>query len=89
VPEHLSHLDGELGYRVPAEADLRALLKRTGPLVAPSANPEGAPPAADIAETRAYFGNQVDLYVDGGRVTANKPSRIIRFTADGASEVLR
>ncbi|MFN3975891.1 MAG: L-threonylcarbamoyladenylate synthase [Aquificaceae bacterium] len=47
------------------------------PLVAPSANPEGEKPASSIKEAVEYFGDKIDLYVDGGTIEA-KPSTIVR-----------
>jgi len=47
------------------------------PVVAPSANPEGQKPATTIKEAIEYFGDKVDLYVDGG-VRKGKPSTIVR-----------
>jgi len=76
-----------LAFRLPAESDFRALLRKTGPLVAPSANPEGHPVAKNIAEARAYFGHQVDYYQDGGTVVV-LPSKIIDIT-DGTQKILR
>ncbi len=76
-----------LAFRLPAKAALRRLLRATGPLVAPSANPQGHPVARTIAEARAYFGNQVNFYQDGGAATA-PPSRLIDIT-DGTEKVLR
>jgi len=64
-------------------------LKTTGPLIAPSANPEGQTPASTINDAVAYFGDAVDFYVDGGTVTNNEPSKLIRFLKNGAVEVLR
>ncbi|MEK7089665.1 MAG: Sua5/YciO/YrdC/YwlC family protein [Patescibacteria group bacterium] len=51
---------------MPKGVALRSLLKQTGPLVAPSANPEGEMPARTIREAKKYFGNRVDFYVDSG-----------------------
>lgn len=58
----------ESGFRLPAKESLRELLKETGPLVAPSANPQGAEPARTIDEAKAYFGDLVDYYEDDGEV---------------------
>lgn len=82
-----------LAFRVPKPARLRALLEQTGPLVAPSANPEGKPPAATIPEARAYFGNRVDFYPStrlraGVGTHTSKPSTLIRI-ANGVIEILR
>jgi L-threonylcarbamoyladenylate synthase len=53
-----------LAFRWPDKKDLLELLKKTGPLVAPSANIEGLVPAKTIVEARQYFGDRVDFYVD-------------------------
>lgn len=70
-----------LAFRIPDDAILRALLKKTGPLITTSANPEGSPPATTIAEARGYFGDQLDFYVDVGEC-AGQPSTLLRFDGD-------
>lgn len=77
-----------LAFRLPAQKELQNLLKQTGPLVAPSANPEGLPPAENIAQAKKYFGDEVDLYIDGGEIKG-KASKIIRLHKDGSIEILR
>ena len=57
------------------------LLKETGPLVAPSANPEGEIPAKNIEEARKYFGNKVDFYIDEGKIIS-EPSTLVRIDED-------
>ncbi|HEX4103952.1 MAG TPA: L-threonylcarbamoyladenylate synthase [Candidatus Paceibacterota bacterium] len=76
-----------LAFRLPRPAWLRSLLKKTGPLVAPSANFEGKPPARTVAEAKKYFGDKVKFYVDFGRV-ASKPSTLIAING-GEVKVLR
>ncbi|MEK7110338.1 MAG: L-threonylcarbamoyladenylate synthase [Patescibacteria group bacterium] len=76
-----------IAFRLPRPKALRRLLKKTGPLVAPSANPEGKPPALTVAEARAYFGENVDFYVAGGRRDV-PPSTLIELR-DGRVVVLR
>ena len=66
-------------FRMPNDENLRKLLAKTGPLCAPSANTPGQPPARNITEARAYFGDAVNLYVDGGECDNVAPSRIITF----------
>ena len=77
-----------LALRLPGEPELRNLLLQTGPLIAPSANIEGQPPAKSIQEAKNYFGNLVDLYVDGGDI-AGKASKIIRLQNDGSISIIR
>lgn len=90
APSWLLCANNDLAYRVPADEGLRELLRQTGPLIAPSANPEGAPPARTISEAKAYFGDDVDIYVDGGEVPLDiNPSRLLRLHKDGSKEWLR
>jgi L-threonylcarbamoyladenylate synthase len=70
-----------LAFRVPDKADLREMLRESGPLVAPSANPEGKLPAKSIEEARKYFGDTVDFYQDGG-VIESLPSTIMSLLND-------
>lgn len=67
-----------LAFRVPQPAGLRALLKRTGPLVAPSANLEGMPPARNVGEAFRYFGTKADVYVKG-KSKRSTPSLLIEI----------
>ncbi|MDP2934252.1 MAG: L-threonylcarbamoyladenylate synthase [bacterium] len=57
-----------LAFRFPRQKNLIKLLKQTGPLVAPSANPEGMTPAENIKQAKKYFGEKVDFYVDKGTI---------------------
>lgn len=90
APGYLLRQNKQLAYRIPADKDLKTLLLKTGPLIAPSANPEGDTPAHTIQEAVNYFGNAVDIYVDGGTVPKDMPpSRIVRVHPDGRLERLR
>jgi L-threonylcarbamoyladenylate synthase len=74
--EYLHRGTNTLAYRVPDFPELQKLLSATGPLVAPSANPEGQPTATTLEEARAYFGDTVDGYVDGGTLASHVPSTV-------------
>ena len=76
-----------LAFRLPKPYWLRRLLAKVGPLVAPSANPEGKPPAKTIKEARKYFGDKADFYVDGGRIIG-RPSKLVQIT-EGKIKILR
>lgn len=83
------HLDTQtLAFRMPRPRWLRVLLKKTGPLVAPSANPEGETPAETITRARRYFGDHIDAYVSAGRLIRN-PSTLVSLLRTGAPRVLR
>jgi L-threonylcarbamoyladenylate synthase len=75
-------------FRLPALPALRLLLRATGPLVAPSANPEGLAPAKSAREAEAYFGSQVALYV-AGPVKTGAPSTLLKLDEAGQIELLR
>lgn len=89
APAWLTRGSGSLAYRIPDDQQLRDLLAKTGPLIAPSANPEGEHPAMSINEAQAYFGDEIDFYVDGGMVTDDTPSKLYRLQSDGGMERLR
>lgn len=75
---HLHTRNGTMGFRLPKPQWLRDLLKKTGPLVAPSANLEGEEPAKTISQAKIYFGDKIDFYVDKGKLTS-KPSTLIKI----------
>jgi L-threonylcarbamoyladenylate synthase len=82
---------GKLGLacRVIAQpAALRDLLQKTGPVLTSSANPPGKTPASTIKQAQTYFDGKIDFYVDGGDLSGQKPSTLIRVI-DDAIEVLR
>ncbi len=64
-----------LAFRLPRARDILRILKVSGPLVAPSANPEGLPPAETIAEARRYFAKKVFYWGRGSR--SSKPSTLV------------
>jgi L-threonylcarbamoyladenylate synthase len=70
-----------VGVRVPADASVRELVRECGgALTATSANPSGLPPARTAQEVRDYFGDRIDLVIDGGEVTASEPSTVLDAT---------
>lgn len=88
--EYLHRGTNTLAFRVPAPVSLQKLLKETGPLIAPSANPEGLLPSKNIQEAESYFGSTVDLYFENDKaVEGGKPSKVIKLNKDGSVSVLR
>ena len=51
-----------------------------GPVVSSSANLSGQPPAETAQEVVAYFGNQLDLVLDGGPRRGGVPSTLVDLT---------
>jgi len=80
--------DGTLGLRLPANPLATDLIRQSGPLWVPSANPQGAEPARTGAEVKAYFDGQVEMVIDCGPTTLGQSSTVVRVEQDGC-EILR
>ncbi len=85
--QYLHRGEGSVAFRLPKHRKLIKLIEETGPLVAPSANPEGKPPANTANSARAYFGSAVEVYIDGGLIDST-PSKLIKID-HGQVAVLR
>lgn len=77
---------GTVAVRVPDHPIALELLARTGPLAVTSANRSGAPPAITIEEARAALGDEVGVFLDGGRV-GGAPSTVLDLS--GEPRILR
>lgn len=86
--KYLHRGTNSLAFRMPKDKWLLNLLKRVGPLVAPSANIEGEKVAESIADAKKYFGDEVDFYVDGGKIES-VPSTLIQLNGDDSFHILR
>ena len=85
--EYLHRGKKSLAFRVPENKWLKRIIKKAGPLSAPSANIEGKSSAETIEEAIGYFKDSVSLYVDGGKIK-RKSSKIISFEK-GKIETIR
>lgn len=89
LPAELVGPGGGVGVRVSSHPVPVALAHALGrPITATSANPSGLPPARDVAEARAYFGDSV-AYLDAGRAPGEQASTIVAVDARGVVTVLR
>lgn len=77
-----------LAFRIPKNKKLKSFLRKTGPLVAPSANLEGSPPARTVKEAEKYFGEKIDFYLDVGKILG-KPSKIFKITGSDKKIIRR
>ncbi len=75
---HLHRGTGTIALRIPAPGDLREILKETGPLVSTSANLSKCSSAQNITEAKEYFGDNVDLYIEG-ETGSDQSSRLVRL----------
>lgn len=89
APDWIQRGNQSVAYRLPDDSRLQQLLTSTGPLIAPSANPQGQPPAMTIQEAIKYFGDSVDFYVDGGQVHNATASQLLQVQPNGGVKRLR
>jgi L-threonylcarbamoyladenylate synthase len=78
VPPMLTAGTGMVAVRIPgasAALDLAKELKM--PITATSANPSGRAPAETSEEVISYFGDKVDLVINGGKTPGGRPSTIV------------
>lgn len=79
--EYLHRGTESLAFRLPKKESIRDILEVTGPLVAPSVNRQGEKPAETVTEAREMFGEQIDLYISGGKLRG-APSTLVSFDQD-------
>lgn len=89
APVWIRRDNDSVAYRLPKSSELQNLVDQTGPLIAPSANPQSLSPAMTIQQAVGYFGDKVDFYVDGGEVIDPSPSQILQITSSGEVKRLR
>ena len=78
VPEEITAGTGTVGVRLPGGDKVRALISECGgALTATSANPSHQPPAKTAQEVHQYFGEKIELIVDGGRAQTDQPSTVV------------
>ncbi|MBI2019830.1 threonylcarbamoyl-AMP synthase [Candidatus Daviesbacteria bacterium] len=94
--KYLHRGTNSLAFRLPKDKKLLELLKKVGPLVAPSANIAGEKPAANINEAKKYFSDRVDFYyevarspyLDNGHIPSNA-STLVELGKDGSYKIIR
>jgi len=81
VPVEVTAGTGTVGVRLSPHPVARGLVAALGePVTAPSANPSGSPPPASAAAVLDYFGDSVDVVVDGGATPGGEPSTVLDLT---------
>jgi tRNA threonylcarbamoyl adenosine modification protein (Sua5/YciO/YrdC/YwlC family) len=73
---------GTVAVRMPLHPVAIELLETTGPMAVSSANRSGQPPALTAAEAQEQLGDDVAVYLDGGRVQTGVASTIVDVTAE-------
>ena len=73
---------GTVAVRMPLHPVAIELLEQTGPMAVSSANRSGQPPALTAAEAQDQLGDEVAVYLDGGRARTGIASTIVDVTAE-------
>ena len=79
---------GTLAVRIPAHAELRALLYRLGPLTGTSANRHGDAPSTTVDGALASLAELPDLVLDAGATAGGQASTLVDL-GRGEPEILR
>jgi L-threonylcarbamoyladenylate synthase len=80
---------GKIAVRLPGDSLALDIVRAAPfPVTATSANPSGALPAEEAQEVLKYFGDTVDLIIDGGKTPGSTPSTIVEIVK-GHPKVLR
>ena len=83
VPPDVTAGTGTLGVRVSSHPIAHGLVRTLGePVTAPSANPSGLEPPTTAGAVVAYFGDGLDLVLDGGPTAGGVPSTVLDMTVD-------
>ena len=83
VPRSLVNSSGGIAVRISSQPIATALVKALGrPLTATSANPSGKIPARTLEEATKYFAGQIEIFVDGGKLTSNIGSTVAEISGD-------
>ncbi len=89
LPELITAGTGKVAVRIPGKSFALELAKSLDfPVTATSANISGMPPAESAGDVSRYFGDSLDIVIDGGKTRGGKPSTIIDASG-GKIEIVR
>jgi len=91
VPSFITNNTDFVGVRVMKCHFMNLLLSNfKHALVTTSANKSGTGPKYDIKDILGEVDNSlIDLVIDGGKLKATSPSKVIKFNEDGEQEIIR
>lgn len=82
LSEYISS-ENKVAVRIPGESFALRLARAAGfPITSTSANISGMPPADNASMVSDYFGEVIDLIIDGGKTNGGLPSTIVDVTGD-------
>lgn len=88
VPDIVTSMSEKVGIRIPDHPIALSLIRKTGPIVATSANLHSHPDAVTVDEAERDLKDNVSTYIDCGPCTLGKPSTIIWLMGDNM-EIVR
>jgi len=88
VSDLVTAVSKKVGIRMPDHPVAIEIIKRTGPIVATSANLHSNPDATTIDEAVKDFGSKISMYVDAGPSKLKKPSTIV-WIMNNEVEIIR
>ena len=87
--QHVTLNSPAIGIRIPGLKELRDFIDRVGkPLLVPSANKSGLPPAKNADEVLQSFNTEIPYIIDGG-TTHGLPSTIVDFSSLDEPKLIR
>ncbi|MCK4846125.1 MAG: threonylcarbamoyl-AMP synthase [Deltaproteobacteria bacterium] len=89
LPKAITAGTGKVGLRVSSSGAAMRLAREAGSAItATSANPTGKPAATTATQVRDYFGDDIDVIIDGGRLTDTTASTVVDITT-GSIAIVR
>ena len=88
VPDIVTSSSQKVGIRIPDVRFALELIRRTGPIVATSANLHSKPDSVDVNAAINDLGDSVDTYIDAGPCSLGQPSTIV-WLMDKEVEIIR
>lgn len=83
LSEYITAGTHKVAVRIPGESfALYLAITASFPITATSANLSGTSPAQDAETVIRYFGDKIDLIIDGGATSGGLPSTIVDVTGD-------
>ncbi len=90
LAEMLNQAVETLGFRMTSSAVARELVNMVDtPLVGTSANISNGESTSQFEKAQSIFGDQVDLYIDGGDTPGGLPSTVVDLSGNGLLQILR
>lgn len=76
-------------FRMPKNKKIISLLKKYGPLVAPSANKQGEKTVETIRQAKRVFGDSVDFYIGNRKRLSGSGSTLISLDENANFKIIR